>query len=162
MLSQRTFAMIIHNAVSSFSVQKIMDCHFVHINLPVILHSFCHDLDFRWGWNYKVMKGAIPSTATWVNDSAVFIGSPFITRHVTHFAESVNQLLVKLRNPSLYPPVAAVYLPKFDSRHEYEWSSSYIKLLLSVFPHPIRLITKNQHPLLCFKWAVFLDSIFKY
>ena len=161
MLLRRISVMTTGNAVSSFSVQRSTVSHFVHMHLPVLFPALLHHVDFRWGWNYKVVKGSIPSTATWVNESSVFIGSPFITHHITHFSESVNQLLIKLRYPSLYPPVAAVFLPKFDLLHEFEWSLSYVKLLMSVFPHPIRFLTKDrEHDMLCFKSAVFLEFIY--
>lgn len=97
----------------------------------------------------------------WINDTSVFIGSPFLTRHITHFAESVNQLLIKLRYPSLYPSLGAIFLPKFDPNQDFEWSYSYVKLLLSIFPHPVRFITKDKvNEIICFKSAVFLEWSF--
>lgn len=66
-------------------------------------------LVFRWGWHLKYEHSSIPQNELFHKEEGYMIFQPFLTRHIMHFAESVNHLLNKLRNRSDYPPVG-IYL----------------------------------------------------
>ena len=61
---------------------------------------------FRYGWHFSFDKGAPPTeNAYWFNDTDVYVGLAFRPRHITHFAEGVNLLLLKLLAPREFPKV---------------------------------------------------------
>ena len=61
---------------------------------------------FRYGWNFEYHKGEAPtSNALWLNDTGSYIAIAFRPKHITHFAESVNLLLLKLLAPEGFPTV---------------------------------------------------------
>lgn len=90
-------------------------------------------VDFHWGWNFSPQSPPRPSLS-WEQDEGVFISHSFASRHISHFAESVNQLLVKFRNVSSMPAFKTLYLSNYDPRSEFEWSNTYLRLLLRLFP----------------------------
>lgn len=90
-------------------------------------------LGFRWTHSISSSHSKVPVDAHWIEDGYYYVSYPYRARHIGHFAESVNQLLLKLRYPSLYPPITDLYLPRFSS-HEFEWSSTYLNLLFLLFP----------------------------
>lgn len=99
----------------------------------------------------------------WINDGNYYVSQPLVMHHIGHFAESVNQLLLKLRYPSFYPPLATLYIPQFGN-NEYEWSKIYLHALLGLFPDRYKPILKlhNSIPistLTCFRTAVFFDVL---
>lgn len=94
---------------------------------------------------------------------------PFLSRHITHFAECVNHLLNKLGNRTSYSPVSLalvdkqaphVYLPLLHEEREFEWTKTYVSLLLSLFPETHRpklhfsRKTETSPELECFKSVV--------
>ena len=102
-----------------------------------------------------------PNDYPLVQEKGVYIFEPYLPKHITHFIENVNHLLNKLGDRSLYPYLSTVYLPWFNETSEYEWSKTYINLLVSLFPadHRPKLIFKNRnkydYPILqCFSNAV--------
>lgn len=64
-------------------------------------------LVFRYGWDIQFKKGSIPAAdeATWV-DADVYMTQPFKNKHITHHAESLSVLLLKLQHPRDYPHVS--------------------------------------------------------
>ena len=62
---------------------------------------------------------------------------PCATRHIGHFVESINHALLKLRYSSFYPPFTDLYIPSF-SIDEFEWSKSYMQLVLRLFPDNLK------------------------
>lgn len=65
------------------------------------------------------------------------MSQPYLSRHIGHFAESVNQALLKLRYPEFYPEVTDWYFPRFKD-DEFAWSKTYLQLLLELFPREVR------------------------
>ena len=64
---------------------------------------------FRYGWNFEYHKGEVPtSDVLWLNDTGSYIAIAFRPKHITHFAESVNLLLLKLLAPESFPTVIAI------------------------------------------------------
>ena len=114
---------------------------------------------FKWSHNIKVVKGRVPDDAKWIQDGVFFVAKPYVNLHIGHFVESVNQVLLKLRYPVIYPPFTDLYLPFFENT-EFEWSKTYLQLLLSLFPNELKpsLHLANSIPLnhlTCFRSAVF-------
>ena len=102
----------------------------------------------------------------WINDGNYYVSQPLVMHHIGHFAESVNQLLLKLRYPSFYPPFTTLYIPQFENS-EYEWSKIYLEVLLNLYPDRYKPILKlhNSIPittLTCFRTAVFIDALILY
>lgn len=63
-------------------------------------------LVFRYGWSFDFHKGPPPTAnALWLNTTGNYIGVAFHGRHITHFAESINMLLLKLLAPAEFPQV---------------------------------------------------------
>ena len=87
--------------------------------------------------------------------STTLIGHAFHTRHITHFVESVNPVLEKFQNRSLYPNPEVLFVPRFDFDNEFEWSIEYLQTLANLFVKPLQII--GQQPrgkLICMKHAV--------
>ena len=86
------------------------------------------------------------------------MSQPFVSRHIGHFAEAVNQALLKLRYPAFYPEVTDWYFPLFKSQ-EFDWSKTYLRLLLELFPEELRpklhfAEAFKLKPSLCFRSVV--------
>lgn len=58
----------------------------------------------------------------WIEEPGAYIGMPFHKRHITHFAESINLLLLKLMAPTEFPTVSVLSFFYVD----YESLSSYV------------------------------------
>lgn len=103
-----------------------------------------------------------------INES-VYVSQPCLPRHITHFSESVNQILIKFEYPYFYPKLNTIFLTRFVNRTEYEWTREYIRLVLSHIPESQRPVvyTKDENPFfpsktiveyICFKNVVlFLE-----
>lgn len=76
----------------------------------------------------------IPNDMKWNDNEGIFISQPFLNNHVYHFSESVNQLLLKLLDRSLYPSIHELYLPNFRYDKEFGWSKTYLNLLRELYP----------------------------
>lgn len=61
-------------------------------------------IGFQFGWNFKYVPRSPPTDVSWVEEP-VAVSQAFTPRHIYHFAESVNQLILVLYYPSQYPPV---------------------------------------------------------
>lgn len=70
----------------------------------------------------------------WNKKKGIFISQAFVTKHIYHFSESVNQLLLKLLDRSLYPTIHELYLPRFHADKEFGWSKTYLNLLRELYP----------------------------
>ena len=121
-------------------------------------------LGFRWTHHIVSFKRQIPTEVKWIENGSYYVSYPFLVRHIGHFAESVNQVLLKLRYPSFYPPFTDFYLPRF-ARNEFEWSVTYLKLMLQLFPSNFTptLHIAGSIPLnidTCFRSAVAFLSLF--
>ena len=97
---------------------------------------------------------------SWIYNGSYYVIRAHQLRHIGHFSEFVNHLLLKLRFPSLYPVLTDLYIPEFKP-DEYEWSKTYLKLTLALFPNDfkpkIHLYNSiSIDPIKCFKSAVFL------
>lgn len=137
-------------------------------------------LVFRYGWSFDFHKGLPPTdNALWLNTTGNYIGVAFHERHITHFAESVNMLLLKLLAPAEFPQVRMsmwfhpqlhnLFLPMFRAFSEYEWSKQYLRLLIDSFPAELapRVWTQksinellrrfNSPRFLCFRSAALMD-----
>lgn len=128
------------------------------ISLVRILSS-----ELTWGFRYthKIAKhyNAIPQNASWIKDGFYYVIRPRSLHHIGHFSECLNHLLLKFRFPSIYPPLTDLYIPEFKSG-EYEWSKTYMHLVLDLFPNgyapKLHLYDSiNISELTCFKSAVF-------
>lgn len=113
---------------------------------------------FRFNYRINQYLETIPENVSWINKGYYYIIRPHQLRHIGHFSECVNQLLLKLRFPFAYPPLTDLYLPEFKP-NEYEWSKTYLSLVLSLFPeeykpnlHLYQSITIS--PMTCFTSAV--------
>ena len=73
-----------------------------------ISYYFLLFLVFRFGWHFNFHKGRIPENVAWYDDKTVYLAMQFRTKHITHFAESINLLLLKLMAPSEFPPVSFI------------------------------------------------------
>lgn len=63
-------------------------------------------LVFRWGINVEEKKHEeFPDIELTHEEKGLFVFEPFLTKHITHFIETVNHLLNKLGDRSLYPYV---------------------------------------------------------
>ena len=113
-----------------FSEGKVHNFRIYHKQGSVVI---VYQIVFRWGYKLRTVLQKVPSKALWIEDGNYFVSQPFVNRHIGHFAESVNQLIVKLRNPSMYPPLTDWYLPNFK-KSEFEWSKVYLRLLAKLFP----------------------------
>ena len=96
---------------------------------------------------------------SWINNGYYYIIRAHQLRHIGHFSECVNQLLLKLRYPSVYPPLTDLYIPEFKP-NEYEWSKTYLKLVINLFPEEYRpnlhlYQSINISPMTCFTSAVY-------
>lgn len=113
-------------------------------------------LGFRWGWDIDRHR-TFPSTdkAVFINES-VYVSQPFLRRHITHFAESINQILLKFEYPSFYPKLNTLFLPGFVESSEYEWSREYLKLVLSHIPESQQpaVYTKDKNPFIPKDWRI--------
>lgn len=139
-------------------------------------------LVFRFGWHFEFHREKPPvADALWLNTTGNFIGVAFHTRHITHFAESVNLLLLKLLAPAEFPQVRVaarfhsqlhnLFLPTFRDFNEYEWSKQYLRLLVDSFPaglaprvwkrQDIILLQRRFHSprFLCFHGAALMDRM---
>ena len=58
---------------------------------------------FKWSHSIKVIKGKVPDDVNWIENGVFFVAKPLVNRHIGHFIESVNQVLLKLRYPFVYP-----------------------------------------------------------
>lgn len=122
---------------------------FLYLFLIVAFH-FCHKIK----QNFSVL----PSNASWINNGSYYVIRAHQLRHIGHFSECLNHLLLKLRFPSLYPVLTDLYIPEFK-QNEYEWSKTYLKLTLALFPKEFK---PNIHlynsikidSIMCFKNAV--------
>ena len=95
--------------------------------------------------------------------STTFIGHAFITRHITHFAESVNPILELFQNNSLYPNPEVLFVPRFDLKNEFGWSIEYLQTLAKLFLKPLKIIgMQPRGKLICMKHSVRLIEIFFY
>lgn len=120
-------------------------------------------LAFKWSHKFKIVKGKVPTSVNWIQQGVFFVSKPLVTRHIAHFTESVNQALLKLRYPSFYPPFTDLYIPSFE-QSDFEWSKTYLKILLSLFPNDLRpaLHLANSirlNGLTCFRSAVRLEVL---
>ena len=78
--------------------------------------------------------------------------------HIGHFIESVNQLLLKLRYPSGYPPLTDLYIPQYVPNED-SWLKQYLNLLVDLFPKNFTpalhlAYSFNLFSELCFRSAV--------
>ena len=113
-----------------FSEGKVHNFRIYHKQGSVVI---VYQIVFRWGYKLRTVLQKVPSRALWIEDGNYFVSQPFVNRHIGHFAESVNQLIMKLRNPSMYPPLTDWYLPNFR-KSEFEWSKVYLRLLIDLLP----------------------------
>ena len=105
----------------------------------VRVNSGFANIGFKFTHRIRIIHKPIPSNVIWKN-GFYYVAHPAFDRHVGHFSEGVNPLLLKLRFPEVLPPMTDLYIPRFKN-NEFEWSKTYLKLLLSLFP-------KNQAPVL--------------
>ena len=102
-------------------------------DLPAIIEEsgFLADRScFRFSWQFEVVKGKIPSTATRVPDTTTII-SPAYAHHVTHFAESIIPLWHAMTHPDVYPVHASadwIFL-KQSRFSDLEWNRSILTFL---------------------------------
>lgn len=121
------------------------------------LATRAESIGFRWTHKLHMFKKQLPEKANWVEDGYYFVVQPCTMRHIGHFAEAINHLLIKLRYPSFYPPFTDMYIPMFVN--ELEWSETYMKLLLSLFPENLKPAVHlgysiSTSPIACFRSAV--------
>lgn len=119
-------------------------------------------IDFRWGWKYEWERSIVPKEMKWNEKEGIFISQPFVTNHIYHFSESVNQLLLKLLDRSMYPHINELYLPNFRKENEFEWSKTYLKLLIELYPEESRFSVRfhdnmNRNEYECFRSCVMND-----
>lgn len=121
--------------------------------LSLSLNSF---LGFRWGWNIDRNSEYPPNEKLVFINESVYVSQPFLRRHITHFAESVNQILIKFEYPSFYPKLTTLFLPHFIKRSEYEWSKEYLQLLLSHIPESQQPVvyTNDNNPFIPKDWKI--------
>lgn len=97
----------------------------------------------------------------WNDKEGIFISQPYITNHIYHFSESVNQLLLKLLDRSLYPKISELYLPNFRYDREYGWSKTYLNLLRELYPETdrfsLRYYSEFKEDYECFRSCVLND-----
>ena len=75
-----------------------------------ILFLFCFTLVFRWGIQIAERKRrSYPQDAYTHQEKGIFVFEPFLSKHITHFIETVNHLLNKLGDRSLYPYVLILF-----------------------------------------------------
>lgn len=101
--------------------------------------SICH-IGFLFTHKINILNTSLPNNCVF-NSGFYYVCHPAYDRHIGHFSEAVNPLLLKFRFPKLFPPMTHLFIPRFKVKREYEWSTTYLKLLLSLFP-------KNQTPIL--------------
>lgn len=73
------------------------------LSFPILL-----SLGFQFGWHFKHIQSSPPADSSWVEES-VAVSQAFTPRHIYHFAESINQLILLLYYPSQYPPVSMFF-----------------------------------------------------
>ena len=138
-------------------------CHFEKFRTLVLYSLAILSLVFRWGWHYNSKQGPIPSEGVdWI-PSTTYIGHAFLSKHITHFVESVNPVLEKFQNHSLYPNPEVLFVPQFNLNKEFEWSIMYLRVLAHLFPKPLQIIgLQPRGKLICMKHAVCLIDYFFY
>ena len=117
---------------------------------------------FRWTHNLHSVNMQLPTNVKWIESGYYFVFQPCATRHIGHFVESINHALLKLRYPSFYPPFTDLYIPSFFI-DEFEWSKSYLQLVLSLFPDSLKPAVHlggsiPTYSVACFRSAVILLS----
>ena len=117
---------------------------------------------FRWTHNLHSVNMKLPTNVKWIENGYYFVFQPCATRHIGHFVESINHALLKLRYPSFYPPFTDLYIPSFFI-DEFEWSKSYLQLVLSLFPDSLKPAVHlggsiPTYSTTCFRSAVALLS----
>ena len=117
-------------------------------------------IGFRWTHVLRSVNTKLPKNVNWIENGCYFVFQPCATHHIGHFVESINHALLKLRYPSFYPPLTDLYIPKFFS-DEFEWSKSYLQLVLSLFPDNLKPALHlgssfSAYPAVCFRSAVSL------
>ena len=99
-------------------------------------------LVFRYGWNIAFNKGSAPKTnALWVNETGNYVGIAFRPRHITHFAESINLLLLQLLAPDGFPRVGDD--PLFGNTFP---STSHLSIQPSLHIYPSNHHFTSIHP----------------
>lgn len=78
------------------------------------------------------MNKRIPQNVQWIDSGVYFVSQPRRNNHLGHFIEGINQALLVLRFPSLYPKFTNWYIPKFGYK-EFEWTKIYLRLLHNLF-----------------------------
>ena len=101
----------------------------------------------------------IPKNVQW-RFGLFYVSHPAYKKHIGHFAEAISPLLLKLRFPKEFPPMTDFYIPRFEN-DEFEWSKTYLKLLLNLFPKnltPALYLSKDIkiNQTICFRSAVFV------
>lgn len=115
-------------------------------------------IGFRYSHKIQSVNTRLPTEASWIENGSYYVFQPYKMRHIGHFAESINHILLKLRYPSFYPPFTDLYIPKFSEK-EYEWSKTYLQLVLSLFPENLKPAVHLASsipisPTVCFRSAV--------
>ena len=84
-------------------------------NRAVVFFSiFYFILVFRWGIHIAEKKHHLyPQNVYTHQEKGIFIFQPFLSKHITHFIETVNHLLNKLADRSLYPYVLILFILSF-------------------------------------------------
>lgn len=105
-------------------------------------------LGFRWGWNIERQSTYPPKEKFIFINESVWVSQPCLPRHITHFSESVNQILIKFQYPYFYPKLNTIFLTHFDNHTEYEWTREYLRLVLSHIPESQQPVvyTKDSNP----------------
>jgi hypothetical protein len=86
---------------------------------------------FLFGWQFQVVRTAIPPTTTRVPGTTIII-SPAYTQHVTHFAESSIPLWHAVSNPDRYPVHSnadRIFLQQSDFESELPWNRAILRFL---------------------------------
>ena len=81
----------------------------------------------------NIVNKRIPQNVQWIDSGVYFVSQPRRNNHLGHFIEGINQALLVLRFPSLYPKFTNWYIPKFGYK-EFEWTKIYLRLLHNLFP----------------------------
>lgn len=125
---------------------------------------------FRFGWQFRFINGFAPLNESVIVPEDVYLGQAFRDFHITHFAESINMLLLHLRDFRSFPPITHLYLPYFQKESEIEWNRTYLSLIFDSFPEEYRpklvhrlnvhrLAAKLPNKRLCFKSITLMDRM---
>ncbi len=150
----KTFVFIkISNGICILINHSIYTLRIIGVILSVYLL-----IAFRFNHKIKQHISVLPKNASWITNGTYYVIRAHQLRHIGHFSECVNHLLLKLRFPSSYPLLTDLYIPEFKP-NEYEWSKTYLNLTLALFPNDfkpkIHLYNSiNIDPMKCFKYAV--------